>query len=316
MPDFDIESERLGESGWSWSLPEINRATPSRDQLLDEMKLRLAACQSIDAVLFQLAPLNRDFIELLPESCQIIQRVGIGMDNIDHQAAAERAIVVNNTPGYCLEEVSLHAMSILLALHRGIFELHHNVSNGIWVDRPPRPIENLSRLTLGIVGMGRIGQWLCQRMVPLVNKVLFSDPNVDLSDFENQDPALLGKVARVDLDELLGQSDMVTLHCPLNESTEHLINAKSFEQMKNSAILVNTARGRVVDQAALIDALDAGEIAACGLDVFVPEVLPADSRLRNRSNVILTSHTAWYSEQSSPAARNMAIDGILKQFAD
>ena len=308
MPNFDFEASKLEPAGWTLSVSEMNRATPPHEELLNEMLERLSQCKRVDAVLFQLAPVNRIFIEQLPESCKLIQRVGIGMDNIDHKAAAERGIDIGNTPGYCIEEVCMHAMAMMIGLHRGIYELHDIIQQEQWADRPPRRIFNLSNLTLGIVGLGRIGSRVAKSMQHFVKRTLFADPAVfEIDGVDN--------IERVELQQLLQESDIVTLHCPLNETSHHLIDAEALSMMKPTAILVNTARGGVIDLDALNDAIDSKDIAACGLDVFVPEVLPPDSPLRNRPNVILTSHAAWYSEESSPTARGMAMDKILAKFS-
>ena len=303
MPDFDYERGQFERAGVTWSLPEVGHPPPPRDRQHARLLERIARAPRIDAVLFQLAPLDAGVIEALPDTCRLLQRTGIGLDTVDLDKAAQRGIAVRNTPDYCLEEVSVHAMAVLLSLHRQLGATHRRLLAGQWVDRSPEPIQRLSTLVLGVVGWGRIGRRLAEQTRRLVARVVYHDPQVT-------DPPEWAQC--VTLEQLLVQSDLVSLHCPLTPDTRHLINARTLKLMKPAAVLVNTARGGLVDPEALAAALNEGRLAGAGLDVYEPEVLPQDSPLRACKNMILTSHTAWYSEQSIPDARAAAVRNILE----
>jgi D-3-phosphoglycerate dehydrogenase / 2-oxoglutarate reductase len=306
MADFAPEEQTLRQAGISWCLPSWTPPPPPRDQQRRELLKRIKAAPRIDAVLFQLAPLDSEVIEALPNSCRLLQRLGIGLDTVDLPTAARRNIPVRNTPNYCVEEVAIHAMSMLLALHRQLVSTQEKLLAGSWSSQPPKPIDRLSGLTLGIIGLGRIGRRLAEYMAPLAGRILVHDPVV------KEMPE--GLVA-AGLEELLRESDFISLHCPLLPETRHLINANTLRLPKPTATILNVARGGLIDAAALADALNQERLAGAGLDVYEPEVLPADSPLRTCKNVILTSHTAWYSRQSTLDARSEAVRSILQVLA-
>ena len=303
MQEFDFEQESFRKAGITWSLPDWKPPPPPPKEQREQLLARIAAAPRIDAVIFQLAPLDAGVIALLPPTCKLLQRTGTGLDTVDLDAAAERGIAVRNTPEYCLEEVTVHVTALLLALHRQLDATQRLLLAGEWSDRAPEPIQRLSTLTLGIIGLGRIGRRLAERMRPLVGRVVFHDPApVDPPDWAES----------VSLEQLLRQADLISLHCPLTEQTHHLINGDTLGLVKPTAILVNAARGGLVDGAALAAALDVGRLAGAGLDVYEPEIPPDDSPLRRCKNIIRTSHTAWYSEQSIPDARAAAVRNILE----
>jgi len=244
---------------------------------------RVQDASRIDAILFQLAPLDASVIDHLPASCRLLQRVGLGLDTVDLAVAADRGVEVKNSGNYCTEEVAVHALSMLLSLHRQLDATQCRLLAGHWTPQPPQPIERLSELALGIIGFGQIGQKLAQLAQPLVKQVIYHDPAVTPKH---------SSCESVDLETLLRSSDLISLHCPLLDATRDLINRKHLALLKPTAILVNVARGALVDSFALAEALGEGKLAAAGLDVFEPEILPEDSPLRQLENVILTSHTA------------------------
>lgn len=305
MPNFDLERQMFQRVGVSYCLPAWTPLPPPREQQRQELLSRIAAAPRIDAVLFQLAPLDAEVIAALPESCRILQRVGIGLDTVDREAAARRNIAVGNTPSYCTEEVAIHAMSLLLSLHRQLDTTQRHLLAGGWSTQPPGPIERLSALTLGIIGLGRIGWRFADYMKPLVGRILFHDP---------ASHAVPRDLIPVGLEDLLCQSDFVSLHCPLVPETRHLLNASTLRLLKPTAIVLNVARGGLIDAEALADALNQDRLAGAGLDVFEPEVLAIDSPLRTCKNAVLTSHTAWYSRQALADARTEAIRGILERI--
>ena len=307
IPDFDIERNAFETAGCTWSMPTWSPPAPPADELHQQLLERIRSSEQIDAVLFQLAPLNAEVIDALSGNCKIMQRVGIGLDNVDLEYAAQRGIEVRNVPDYCTQEVSVQAMAKLLSMHRQLSQTHQALLKGPWLDRPPHPITRLSDLTLGLIGLGRIGKQVAEWMGPMVGRILFYDPYLESVPSDCQS---------VSRDELLREADLISLHCPLTSETRKIIDEPALRLVKPTAILANTARGGLIDAAALADALSGGRLAAAALDVFDPEVPSADSPLRRVPNAFLTSHTAWYSEESKVEVRTKAVANILNKIAN
>jgi len=234
-------------------------------------------------------PIGADTIARMPR-CKIIARYGIGVDTIDVEAATAAGIIVTNNPTYCIEEVAEHAMALLLACARKVAFYDRMVRAGRWEVPPGKPMFRLAGGTLGLVGFGNIARQVAARAAAFGMRILFSDP------FVQQGGPASG--TKVELAELLRESDLVSLHPPLTPQTRKMMGDEAFARMKPTAFLVNCARGPVVDTDALVRALDAGKIAGCALDTTDPEPLPDPHPLRGRENVILNPHVAWYSEQS------------------
>jgi len=235
-------------------------------------------------------PITADVMARMPK-CKIIARYGIGVDTIDIEGATKAGIIVTNNPSYCIEEVAEHAMALLLACARKVAFYDRLVRSGKWELPPGKPMFRLVGRTLGLVGFGHIASEVAVRGASFGMNVLFFDPYVQ----EGQHAV---KVRKVDLRTLLREADFVSLHPPLVPETRKMINDDALRQMKPTAILINCARGPVVDTDALVRALDARTIAGCALDTTEPEPLPDPHPLRGRDNVIITPHTAWYSEQA------------------
>jgi len=251
----------------------------------------IAQAGDCDALLNTYAgPITAEVMAKMPK-CRIIARYGIGVDTIDLEAATRAGIIVTNNPGYCVEEVAEHTMALLLACARKIAFYDRLVRAGRWEVPAGKPLFRLAGSTLGLVGFGNIACQVAVRAAAFGMNVLYSDPFVKPGQF-----ATPGKPA--DLDALLRTSDFISLHPPLTPQTRKMINDEAFAKMKPSAILVNCARGPVVDTDALVRALDAKKIAGCALDTIDPEPLPDPHPLRGRDNVVITPHAAWYSEQA------------------
>lgn len=302
VPDFELEAKILKSKGMTWSMPDWSPPSPPAEEQVRQLLERIHHAERIDAVLFMLAPLTTAVVNALPATCKHLQRVGIGLDTVDIQAAAARGITVANTPDYATEEVAVHAMAMILSLHRQLDATQKYLLSGNWRIISPNPITRLSTLKLGLVGLGRIGNKLAELMRPMVKEIVFADPAVDTAP-----PGL----RKVDLNDLLASSDIVSLHCPLLPSTKRLINAGSIELMKKEALLINVARGGLIDADALADALKLNRLAGAALDVYESEVLPPNSSLRSLPNILLTSHTAWYSKESVVDSRTQAIEKML-----
>lgn len=225
----------------------------------------------------------------LAPKCKCVVRAGVGYNNVDRTAAAHRGIVVCNVPDYGTEEVADHAIGLMLALARRIVSSHEAIRAGGWDYKTALGAPRLRGKTFGVVGCGRIGSAAALRAKAFGMDVVFYDPLKP----DGTDKAL--GIRRVySLAELLAQSDVVSLHCYLDETTHHLIDAAALAQMRPGAMLINTARGPVVDQKALVGALESGQLGCAGLDVVEVEPLD-DDRLRNHPSVILTPHSAFYS---------------------
>ena len=265
----------------------------------------LAVARDADAVINCYAKLPGEVVNQF-EKCQIIARTGIGVDTVDMDVASGKGIVVTNVPEYCEDEVSDHTMALLLSLARNVPLGNKHVHSGVWDVSKVKPLFRLRGRTIGLVGFGKIPRLVATKSQSFGMNVAAFDPYV-----KPEDAAAVG-VTLMDLDELLAASHYVSVHAPLTPETRHMINAQALEKMRSDALLVNTARGPLVDVDALAAALDAGEIAGAALDVL-PDEPPADNLpLRGRDNVILTPHTAFYSEESmidlqAKAAQQVAL---------
>ena len=269
----------------------------------------LTAGRDADALLVGWAPLPGPVIRELTK-CRLIARYGAGYDNVDVAAATAAGIGVSINADYCIDEVATHALALLLACHRQLGVLSHAVRTGTWdpfaVMKPMRP---LGELAVGILGFGRIGRRLAELSAPLVDRVLVHDPFARV-EFED------GSGCRsAGLDELFSDADFVSVHVPLTTDTRHLVGARLLRLMKPTAYLINCARGPIVDEGALVEALRAGTIAGAGLDVFEVEPLPDDHELRRSPNVIITPHAAWYSAEADYRLRANPALTITRFFA-
>jgi D-3-phosphoglycerate dehydrogenase len=250
----------------------------------------VAASASADALLVTYAKITAEMIQKMPK-CRIISRFGIGVDNVDIPAASTAGIVVTKVPDYCIDEVSDHAMALLLALVRKIPSSSARTHGGRWEMKAVVPIHRLRDSVLGLAGFGRIPQLVAPKAKAFGMRVVAYDP------FVPEDVFTRAGVDRVDLAQLLAASDYISVHAPLTPETRHLFNRETFGQMKRGAYVVNTARGPIIDEAALAEALDSGQIAGAALDVMAQEP-PPPSPLFGRDNVIITPHTSFYSEES------------------
>ncbi len=265
--------------------PELRMAkSASAEDILD-------VARDADAILVTYARLPGDLLRKLTR-CRAIGRFGLGVDNIDIPAAATLGITVTYVPDYCMQEVSDHAMALLLALVRKVPLSNTLVQGGRWEVPPLVPIHRLSGRVLGLVGFGNIPRALTPKARSFGLRIVTHDPHVPA------EVVIAAGVECVGFDELLGISDFVSIHAPLMPATRGLFNADVFRKMKKGAALINTARGPLIDEEALVAALDAGHLGGAALDVVAAEPLPRNSRLLGRDNVILTPHTAFYSVEA------------------
>jgi D-3-phosphoglycerate dehydrogenase len=276
--------------------PSLDPALAALARLDPEMRMSksvaaediLAVARDADAILVTYAKLPGELLREL-RRCKAIGRFGLGVDNIDTKTAAELGIVVTYVPDYCMHEVSDHAMALLLALARKIPFSNKLVQSGRWEMPAVAPLRRLAGQVLGLIGLGNIPRALVPKARAFGFDVIAYDPYAAKEVF-----ASCG-VEAVSLETLFARSDAISVHAPLTPATRGLIDAAAFARMKPGAVIVNTARGPLIDEQALLAALDSGRLGGAALDVVATEPLPKDSPLLGRDNVILTPHTGFYS---------------------
>jgi D-3-phosphoglycerate dehydrogenase / 2-oxoglutarate reductase len=257
-----------------------------------------------DAVITQFASVSAPVIAAM-QRARVIVRYGIGVDNVDLDAARQHGIPVCNVPDYCIDEVADHTVGLILALTRRLAEQNEQVRRGSWKSAVPLDaMKALKHLTVGIVGCGRIGREVASRLRAFKCKLLAYDPGVPAADIER------AGCTPLPLPELLREADVITLHCPSNAHTRRMINRDALAQMKRGAILINVARGDLIDTKALIDSLRDGRLSAVGLDVCDPEPIPADHPILKMDNVIVTPHIASASVPAVTALRTRVAETV------
>ena len=293
----DVEVERAHLAGQPVALRVAALDTP------EEIARETA---DADGVIVTVDPLDAERIAALGPGVRIIGRVGIGLDAIDLDAARARGIGVVHTPDYATEEVATHALALILALARRIVPGDRLARTDFPAWRTLAPVVPLSEQTVLVVGLGRIGAAVAALLVPLFGRVVGYDPYAPAG----------GAIDLMDsLDEALALADVVTLHLPLTPQSAGLIGPAQVAAMKPSAVVVNVARGGLIDQAALAGALREGRLAGAGLDVLAQEPPAPDDPILTAPNVVLSPHFAWYSDSSERRARTQAADAMLDYLA-
>jgi D-3-phosphoglycerate dehydrogenase len=260
-----------------------------------------AAGRDADALIVQWAPIDDAALAQMPR-LRFISRLGVGYDMIDVEAAAARGVAVANTPDYCVEEVVAHTLALVLACTRGVVAADRQVRAGGWAAAAiALPLRRPSGMTLGVLGLGRIGSLVAAGAAALGFRVVSHDP---------VHPGL-----SVPLEEVLAAADILTLHLPLTPATHHLLDASALARMPAGAMVVNTSRGQLVDEVALVEALRSGHLAGAALDVFEQEPLAAHSPLRDLPGVILSPHAAWYSPEALTDLPRLATQQAIEFLA-
>lgn len=297
FPDVEIERSILAD------IDAELVVAPAKDEAT-----LLGLVNDVDAILTTYGEVTEKVIDAC-ENCKIIARTGIGVNNIDVEAATARGVMVSNVLNYCITEVADHCMALMLVLLRQVHTYNRAVHNGVW-DVNKSNIARLNTLTLGLYGFGNIARAVAQRAKAFEMNVIASDPFVDPKLFEE-----FG-VKSVGVDELIESSDVLSLHLPLLKSTENIINKDVFKRMKKTAYLLNIARGGLVNEEDFIEAIDRGEIAGAGIDVMATEPGNVHSPLMTYPNVIITPHTAFYSEESNVALREESTKQIVQALTE
>lgn len=264
----------------------------------------ISAVQDADAVIVQYANITKEIIDKM-QRCKMIIKYGIGVNNIDSEAATAKGIYVCNVPDYGVDEVSNQAIAMLMALAKKLPIVTKSLKGGKWGYACSVPLFRLEGSTLGLVGLGRIPSLVAHKMSNFGMKILAFDPYLTPEAAEKRGAKL------VDFKTLCAESDFISIHCPLTDSTTHIFNREAFHNMKKTAFLINTARGPVIEESALIEALENGEIAGAGLDVFESEPIAKNSKLLQMDNVIATPHCAWYSEEAISTLQRKVVEEVV-----
>jgi len=292
FPSIELQTAVIEQAGF-----ELRETVPSCVTEEDTIE----RCTDADVLLVQWAPITRRVLAGLPKLRGVV-RYGIGVNNIDLDAARDLGIGVANVPSYCIEEVSNHALAMILSLGRRIPHDHYRIAHGQWGIAPLLPIPAFTDLTLGLVGFGTIARRVADKATIFGFRIVASDPYVKGEIFKERG------VEAVSLDDLLRNADIISLHCPLGEETTHLINSKTIGRMKPGVIIINTSRGPIINEHDLLEALKSQRLSGVGLDVFEEEPLPESNALRSLPNVILTSHAASVSTRAVEALQIQAAE--------
>jgi phosphoglycerate dehydrogenase-like enzyme len=292
FPDIELERGLFAAAG-------VELVTA---QCLTEDAL-IAAARDCAAILLQYAPITERVVAALP-GLGIVSRIGAGFDTVDTDACAKHGVWVANSPDYGVGEVATHALALALALMRNIVAYHRDIAAGKWHYLSSGRLRRAGDMTLGIVGLGRIGKRMAHIGRNVFRRVIACDPYIIDGDF----PAYVG---RATLAEVFGESDVVSLHVPLTAETRGMIDAAVLQRMRPGSFLVNTARGAVVVVDDALAALERGTLAGLGLDVLPAEPVPAGSKLLGHPRVILTPHSAFYSVEAERELRQKAARNIV-----
>lgn len=291
-----IEEEILAPFGFS----VVERACHG-----DAQKV-VASVSDASAVLVRESPITAEAIAAMPD-CKIIVRYGVGIDNIDRDAAAAHGIYVANVPDYGVEEVSDHTLALLLSVLRRTASRDRAVRSGAWNVSRAEPMHRIAGRTLGIIGYGRIGQAFHRKTTVFgFKETLIHDTN---------DQPLPDGAKSAGLDELFSRCDIVSLHVPLRPTTAGLVSRERIAAMPRGGVIVNTSRGGLIDEAALAEALHSGHLAGAGIDVYAEEPPAKDNPLFSAPNAVLSDHTAWYSEDSVSELQSKAAQEIARVFS-
>lgn len=297
-----LAERHLAERGLAGALEVVCRphtagTTPTREEL-----------EGFDAVVGEYMPVAGPAVEAFGDAgVRLLASMSIGVNHMDVAGLAERGVTVSNCPGYCSQEVATHAVALMLDLNRSITRTNRGVLAGGWDPLSGAPMRRIAGQTLGLVFFGNIARAVTPMAQGLGMNVMAWAPTKSAEEL-----ATAGVTKAETLEELLGASDVVSLHCPLIPETRNLMDAKAFAAMKRGAHLINTARGDVVDEGALLDALDSGQVGGAGLDVVRDEFGQRNRRLLEHPRVVVTPHSAFDSMEAQQALVDMTLDACIE----
>ena len=296
FPDLSVENEILTRN----NLSLLGKQCKTESELME-----LVA--DANAVLTQFARISEKVIGAMKHARAIV-RYGIGVDNVNLEAARARGIPVCNVPGYCIDEVADQTLAFILASTRQVVPNSTHLTQGKWgLPVPIASMNALRDLTVGVVGFGRIGREVVRRLVGFRCRVLVFDPLIAPDQINNA--SVEGAKS---FEQLLTRCDVITLHCPSTPQTRRMFNAEAFKKLKYGALLINVARGDLIESQALVSALQSGQLAGAALDVFDPEPIPTDHPIRKMPNVILSAHIASVSPSAAKTLRETAANLAVK----
>jgi len=287
---IEEEKEEFGRMGAELILAQVQ-----------EEKDLIQACREADGLVNQYALLTRKVFENLPK-CKVVSRYGVGVDSVDLKAATDFGIIVANVPDYCMDEVADQSISMILTLIRKTAFFDQKVKSGQWDFRQGIPIHRVRGKTLGLIGCGKIGLEVAKRISSFGVKVIAFDPYLE---------KVPQGIELKDFDSVIKESDFISVHCPLNDSTRHLIGEQAFKKMEKRPLLINTSRGPIVDEKALIQALKEGLVSGAGLDVLEKEPPDPLNALLKMENVILTPHVSFYSVESISELKRSTAKNVV-----
>lgn len=294
--NINEEEAVFKKAGLSYKLCQCK----NEDDLIRECKDALAVCN-------QYAKFTEKVFAALPD-LKLICRYGVGVDNVDLEAASRHHVAVCNVPDYGTFEVADQALTLMLAVTRKVVEAANLVKDGVWDYAKVAPISRMSCMTVGIIGLGRIGTAMAKRVHAMGCKVIGYDI---YTKHVESDPEL-SFIKLCSEDEVIRNADVITLHCGLNKDNQGFMNKDSFAKMKKGSYLINVARGGLVNEKDLADALKSGHLAGAGIDVTCKEPLPADSPLRSAPHIVITPHMAWYSVQASSDLKTKCAEEAVR----
>jgi len=291
---FAAEEQTLGDIGAELQVLQCRSAAELIPHVAGAHGLMNTYMPGINAAVYDAAP-----------ELKAVVRYGIGLDTIDIPAATERGIPVANVPDYCIDEVADHALAHFLALARKLRLSDVKVRGGEWSLSYLKPLKAIRTMRAGIIGFGRIGRAIAERLAPFKLEIVFYDPVLS---------GEIGGACRVCLEELWGTSDAIFVQCPATPETRHLLGREAFEKMQKQPVIINCARGEIVDTDALVWALGNGKVSGAGLDLLEDEdaVVKHDHPLKGFDNVILTPHSAWFSDVAIPNLQRRAAEEMAR----
>lgn len=291
FPNLDIEREMLSEV--DAEIIEVPKGADAAEYV-----------KNADAVINTYVQVGADLIDQM-EKCKLVIRNGIGVDTIDVNACTSKGIMVSNIPHYCSDEAATHTMALMLASVRKLKKLDASVARGEWSAKIAAPVFSLPGKKLGLVGFGKIPRAVAEKARAFGLCISAYDPFVSAEDMQ------ACSVEKVDFEQMVRESDIISIHCPLNNQTRNLFNMETFRKMKRTAYLINAARGPIVNEQDLISALESGLIAGAGLDVLTENAVDKENPLLRMEQVVITPHAAWYSEESMVRRRVQTIESVI-----